>query len=805
MRSHRRLTTAQNILFIGLTIFLTVLVVPAVAYAGNGTFRNGEFNFCVSVRFNATDAQLQQIRTAFQNGSQILSDATDGQHRFGEITIVNNSGASESADYWVNSGSGRAYATFGRYGVRGEHVMLYFDSNFQAVNGADGDAYTVAHEHAHHAYAVADEYSGPLFLGIGLTAAECAVTPDTATLSYCLMDNYFTRGGRFFGMGYTLNEFCVAGNHDPNNNTFQESRNHQSCWETIAAHPKRSAASPAGLPIDAAPAASAVTFEEGIAGLRVVLVLDRSGSMAIEQRLTFAKQGANLFIDFLRTGDAIGVVSFDSAAAVNFPLTTIGAGTKSSAKAAVNAVSLGGATNIGGGLQTALNLINAQADHSCNTLIVLLSDGDHNTGTPPAAVIPGLQDAGVTVLSVGVGAGISTAGEAALQNVASQTSGKFFRVSGAFSLVGLFLRLSMESIGSGLLTSAPEPIATGQTIETQVFVESGAESAIFALTFANPADVINLSLMTPSGNIINPADAGVNPNIEFLTGPNSKAFRINAPEPGTWKILSFGVAVVTGQIEVLAFASQDGLQLGVSVNKDNLVFPESVEIQATPRFGGESVVGAIVSGVVTRPDGSKIPITLFDDGLTEHSDTVEKDGIYAARFNNYNDDGTYTFDINVVVTNGKTFVGENLFLFTPSNENPVPPFMRSASATAIVTGVPDFVPATVEYGPETINLKSRGNVVTAYIELPAGFDPADIQVSTVGITAIDGISVSSIMALTKPTQLGDFDNDGVPDLMVKFDRQAIQQVLSSGAREIRVEGSVAGQLFVGTRSVGVIH
>ena len=200
MSPHRQLTVAQHVLLIGLTIFLTMLAVPAVAYAGNGTFRNGEFNFCVSVRFNATDAQLQQIRTAFQNGSQILSDATDGQHRFGEIAIVNNSGASESADYWVNAGSGRAYATFGQYGVRGEHVMLYFDSNFQAVNGADGDAYTVAHEHAHHAYAVADEYSGPLFLGIGSTAAECALTPDTAALSFCLMDNYFTRGGRFFGL-----------------------------------------------------------------------------------------------------------------------------------------------------------------------------------------------------------------------------------------------------------------------------------------------------------------------------------------------------------------------------------------------------------------------------------------------------------------------------------------------------------------------------------------------------------------------------------------------------------------------------
>ena len=57
MSSHRRLTVAQHALLIGLTIFLTMLAVPAVAFAGNGTFKNGQFNFCVSVRFNATEAQ----------------------------------------------------------------------------------------------------------------------------------------------------------------------------------------------------------------------------------------------------------------------------------------------------------------------------------------------------------------------------------------------------------------------------------------------------------------------------------------------------------------------------------------------------------------------------------------------------------------------------------------------------------------------------------------------------------------------------------------------------------------------------
>jgi uncharacterized repeat protein (TIGR01451 family) len=674
------------LLFIIAVLTVTV-VLPAVAYAGNGTLRNGQYNFCVSVRFNATPAQLQQIRDAFQNGSQILADATDGQQRFGTVSIVNDSGASDSAEFWVNAGSGRAYATYGQYGVRGQHVMLFFDSDFQGANaGPNGDAYTIAHEHAHHAYGVADEYAGPG------GAAECAPPPDTPALNFCLMDNYFTRGGNAGGTtaaGYTLNEFCVASNHDPDMDTYQESLYHQSCWAKIAAHPKRSATAPAGLPVGAAPAAHVVNFETGTAGLRVILVLDRSGSMSAEQRLVFAKQGANQFVDLLRVGDSVGVVSFSDSVSVNFPVTAItGPGTQASAKSAINSLNASGATNIGGGLQAALNQITSQADHSCNNIIVLLSDGDHNTGTPPANVIPALQDEGVTVLSVGLGAGISSFGQATLQNVATQTGGKFYRVSNSADLVALFIQLSLENTGSGLLARAPEAINSGEVKESSVLVEAGAESATFAVTIDNPADAITLTLQTPSGGVITQADAGPNPAVEFIAGPNSRIFRIHAPEAGTWKMIITAGAITTGNLEVLAFANHDGVQLNASVFKDTLTFPEPVTILATPRFGGESVLGALVLGKVTRPDGSKVPITLFDDGLAAHGDVVVADGNYSARYSQYSGNGTYTFDLTAVVTLGMTYSGEDIFAFAPSNTNSVSPFIRSASTTAVVTGVP---------------------------------------------------------------------------------------------------------------------
>jgi uncharacterized protein (TIGR03437 family) len=675
--SSSRITKASCCLFL-----LVACALPTMA--GSGRFKNGVYDFCVSVRFNANDADLQKIRDAFSRASQVLADATDGQQRFGTITIVNNSGASETAEYWVNSGAGRAYATIGQYGVRGTHVNLYFASNFQGTDGADGDSFTIAHEHAHHSFGVVDEYSGPMVAD----GADCAVRPEPNTLNYCLMDNYFVRGGRQGGgSAYTLKEFCVAGNHDPDGNNFQSTWNMQSCWQTIAAHPKRSATAPVGLPVTTVPAVPAVMFKNGTADLRVMLVIDRSGSMDIESRLGFAKSGANQFINFLRTNDSVGVVSFSSSSSLNFPLTKItGVGTKTAAKGTINALVADGTTNIGGGLQTAIDQFTAQTDRSCAEIIVLLTDGDHNTGTPPASVIPKLQEEGITVITVGLGAGISTSGEVTLQNIASQTGGKFFRVSNAFGLSGLFLNLVFESYGSGLLTRSPLALAPGQTSETNVLVEPGTSSATFATTFSQASANLTFSLRSPSGLVISEA---MLPNfVTLLKENNSIAFQVNAPEAGTWKMLVTAGTGFQGQAEVIALAEHVGTQLIAAVKKETLTAPEAIEIQATPLFEGANVTGAIVSGVVTRPDGTKVTIPFFDDGNIANADAVANDGIYGAKFSSYRGNGVYSFDIIALINNGQTYAGEALFLAQPTNSKLVPNFQRIGSTTAIVTGVP---------------------------------------------------------------------------------------------------------------------
>lgn len=108
------------------------------------------------------------------------------------------------------------------------------------------------------------------------------------------------------------------------------------------------------------------------------------------------------------------------------------------------------------------------------------------------------------------------------------------------------------------------------------------------------------------------------------------------------------------------------------------------------------------------------------------------------------------------------------------------------------------IDAVIDIDPNTLNSKSKGRFITCYIELPTGIDPANIDVSTVTFN-------DAVTAEPHPVEIGDYDSDGTPDLMVKFSREEVLEAINGiGQVEVTVSGQVDGQVFVGTDSIKVL-
>ncbi len=93
---------------------------------------------------------------------------------------------------------------------------------------------------------------------------------------------------------------------------------------------------------------------------------------------------------------------------------------------------------------------------------------------------------------------------------------------------------------------------------------------------------------------------------------------------------------------------------------------------------------------------------------------------------------------------------------------------------------PEIDHLTVKYGvygdltlkPEVLNLKSQGRWVTGYIEVLPPYTANDIDHTTVELCFGD-LSVEA----EGPWSIGDYDNDDITDLMVKFNGSAVKEML----------------------------
>jgi len=141
--------------------------------------------------------------------------------------------------------------------------------------------------------------------------------------------------------------------------------------------------------------------------------------------------------------------------------------------------------------------------------------------------------------------------------------------------------------------------------------------------------------------------------------------------------------------------------------------------------------------------------------------------------------GETVLDLHDVVL--KDDQGENITFLTPGDG-----FFTNSAVFKIS--------ATVDVKPDALNLKTKGRWLTVYIELPEGYNVSDIDPSTVKLNH------TILVDLAAPTAIGDYDNDDVSDLMVKFNRTEVINYISAshvGCFSVNMTCTITGQLKTG--------
>jgi len=205
------------------------------------------------------------------------------------------------------------------------------------------------------------------------------------------------------------------------------------------------------------------------------------------------------------------------------------------------------------------------------------------------------------------------------------------------------------------------------------------------------------------------------------------------------------------------------------------------------------ITGAIYTEIDINGDGDPDDIVLIPNRIMgDYQITVTPED---------NADPTDTYTLKVSAGDTTIVLAEDVTI----SEIPDQPYIIRSTETTIV----QTIPANINLEPETLNLKSNGEWITTYVELPEGYDVSNINVPTINLTNSSGDIITSV-DLSAPATIGDYNGNGTSDLMVKFNRTVVVDYFSeidiiedgTGIDE-EIELVIAGELTDGTIFEGI--
>jgi hypothetical protein len=407
----------------------------------------------------------------------------------------------------------------------------------------------------------------------------------------------------------------------------------------------------------------------------VVLVLDRSGSMADDSgdgqpKVTKLREAVAIFLDIMQEDDGIGIVRFDHEVDRLLDVTEVGPlpavpGSGREAVASILASSNPattldprGATSVGGGVaegRDALTSAPVPAVPYGAFGLLVLTDGNENR--PPSIDSVDMAGAvGADTFAIGFG----TAGnvsEDALDKLTHHNGG-YLLITGTitqserFLLSKYFLQIQAGFTNAQIVADPTGELVLGAEHRIPFWLtEADAGADVLVLSVA--PGLIDFTLETPSGDLIDPSTMVSEPAVSFFSRPRIAWYRLTLPALGSapggshggqWHAIlrldkrardldretlaSIGQGSLPYSVEVRAHSN---LRFAVDAFQDDRQPGAMVKLQASLSEYDIPVEGrARVWADVTEPGGAVSTFT-FDEvrgGQFEASFKTAKHGVY---------------------------------------------------------------------------------------------------------------------------------------------------------------------------------
>ena len=296
-----------------------------------------------------------------------------------------------------------------------------------------------------------------------------------------------------------------------------------------------------------------------------VLVMDVSGSMAWSWKggvkIDSAKKAALQFIEQVAneprlagTIHEIGLVTFSGDAQLALPRTS----SYAQARNAVIQLQTVTSTNIGAGLSAAIRELDGL--RSAERFIILLSDGESNTGLSKDQILAGpvaeARTKGICIYTVAFG-DPGDIDENFLRRVAQGSGcGTYSYAASGFQLFGTYMKVRHSMLGSNRIVdftsgSSPVMLLSGQSALLGAFqLTAPAQELHYTLAWSEPGRMTAI-LVDPSNKQVTTSYPGAT----LYSGNGFTHVAVRSPRPGVWRVSAVASTSFAGGVQYYGVAS----------------------------------------------------------------------------------------------------------------------------------------------------------------------------------------------------------------------------------------------------------